>query len=64
MSLNPEIAKAAEWVQSQISQSCNAFCDCGFTVSTHENDVRRVEFTLTTKIKPTQAGGTKHDTRY
>lgn len=60
MKLNPQVLKAAEWLTNQISQPENAFCDCGFSVSTHAGEIRRVDYTLTTKTKPTNSGGVNY----
>jgi len=63
MNLDPQILRAAQWVQAQLNKPENGFSDCGFVVSSHNHEIRRVDYTLTQKIKPTQHGGRHENTQ-
>ena len=45
--LLPEVYEAANWVEKQINE--NSYCDCGFSMTIHDGEIRRTDYTLTLK---------------
>jgi hypothetical protein len=53
--LDAEIANAARWLQEQVEN--NPYCDAAINLAVHAGNVKRVDYTLSTKLKPAENGG-------
>jgi hypothetical protein len=53
--LDEEVAAAAQWLQQQIET--HPYCDAGVNLAVHAGVVKRVDHTLSTKMKPAENGG-------